>query len=910
MSNSTPGSPQVMSKIQKKNISDIQHYLLRGLSIEEAEKELQEVLHETFKSGGISDEAASQLATTQAREAINFVKVLQAQIYNERDPRTAVDPKTAKERWYTGPQEGDYLWPRYRKKLLEEKNLPQETVAGIDDQTNRITRHLGSPGSPKFRKQGLVVGRVQSGKTSNFMGLLAKAGDAGYRMIIVLAGTTNTLRYQTQERLQNDLLDHRDTKWRWLTKAEIIPGTQLRVDPAGEFHEMGTAASTVSNNSVRVIAVIKKNVSVLKRLRRWLTVPESQMANCPVLIVDDECDNASVNTRNPEVNPSSINGEIRDILALIPKVSYVGYTATPFANVLSNPRKEDEDLYPRNFLFALPLNPEYFGPERIFGRESDDANDPGSDGNDIVRTISEPEISMVTPASRNTLSTFNFEAPPSLINAVRYFLMNSAARIVREKSLGMRNEFKSMLINTAQFMKVHREALPKIKEVKEKLLKELMSKPAVWEKQWEEESEKVSQNQIGCVHAKVKWSDLNKELTPEFFEKVKVIVSNSSPNEASNLNAEYNESNRGTVLIVIGGNTLSRGITLEGLTVSYFVRNCAAYDTLLQMGRWFGYRKNYEDMPRVWMTATMEDQFVRLSGVEKDMFGELESFMAGKSPEEVGLRIRQSPGMLITARNKMIHARTCNLNYTGHMENTTYLFRTNKIELEKNLDATKELIQACGGPQNFEARSQFKLTRNVDIQHILKFINKYSIHPKNEKFDREIILKYLKIQNKDSKCLKWNIAIKTRNDNDNTGYEIAGLSINRLQLPRSNIKAYEKESFAYIQNLSTKEDIFADADDPVAREIEAKTQKLERKAVRRKYENGTGLIVLYPINKDSAKGDSNTRLDMNAADDLIGMAIYFPQVQNDNRIHDYVSVEIIPPPEPVIEDEDELENPE
>jgi hypothetical protein len=292
------------------------------------------------------------------------------------------------------------------------------------------------------------------------------------------------------------------------------------------------------------------------------------------------------------------------------------------------------------------------------------------------------------------------------------------------------------------------------------------------------------------------------------------------------------------------------------------------------------------------------------------MFGELESFMAGKSPEEVGLRIRQSPGMLITARNKMIHARACNLDYTGHMENTTYLFRTNKTELEKNLEATKELVKACGGSQNFESRSQFKLVRNVDVQHVLKFINKYSIHPKNEKFDREIILKYLKMQNKDSKCLKWNIAIKTRNDNDNTGYEIAGLSINRLQLPRSNIKAYENESFAYIQNLSTKEDIFADADNPSDKENEAKTQNLERKQVRASYENGTGLIVLYPINKNSSKGSSTTRLDMNAAEDPIGMAIYFPKVQNDNKIHDYISVEIKPPPEQVIEDEDELENPE
>jgi len=899
--------PLIISNAMKHNIAAVQSFLKQGFTLEEAEKQLFEQLYETILSINNSPDVAKDTATVQAKQASDFVKAQQAKIYHERDPRTAVDPQTSKERWYLGPQEGDYLWPRYKKKLLEEKGLSAQTVDQIDDLTNRITRHLGSPGSPKFRKQGLVIGRVQSGKTSNFMGLLAKAGDAGYRMIFVLAGTTNTLRYQTQERLQSDLICHGDIKWRWLTQAKCIPGT-LRVDPVGEFNEPSTAASIVANNSVRVIAVIKKNVSVLTKVRRWLQVPESQMANCPVLIVDDECDNASVNTRNPDENPTRINGEIRDILASIPKVSYVGYTATPFANVLSNPRPEIRDLYPNNFLFALPLNPEYFGPERIFGRTSDGPNDPGSDGNDIVRTISEEEISMVTPINRNALSTFNFQTPPSLISAVRYFLMNSAARVAREKSLGIKPEFKSMLINTAQFMRVHRSALPKIQELKDKLRKELSTDSSIWEKEWEEESNRVVQQDIGCIHPKVKWNDVKNELTSQFFDNIKVIVSNSSPNEASNLNAEYNHSNRGKILIVIGGNTLSRGITLEGLSVSYFVRNCAAYDTLLQMGRWFGYRKNYEDMPRVWMTSIMEDQFIRLSGVEKDMFGELESFMAGKSPADVGLRIRQCPGMMITARNKMIHARVCHVSYNGLMENTTFLYRKSLTHLQKNLSATKELILSCGGPEKFTARSQFKLVRNVDVKHVINFIKNYEIHEKNEKMDKSILLSYLKKQNDDQRCMKWNIAIKTRNDDDKTGFEIAGLHLNRLSLPPG--KCYPDKSFAYIQNLTTREDIFADADDPAARELESKNST--RQEVRGKYENGVGLIVLYPINKDSVKAaESKTRENMEAVENIIAMAMYFPGNPNSNGNHGYVDVDISPPPEPIIENEDdpEIENP-
>ena len=876
------------------NIRTVMTGVKSGQTVDEAENELFQQL--------IENDTAEDVAKLRSKAAADVVRERLAKIYDERDPRIAVNPLTRHERWYPGPMENDYLWPRYRARLVEKGYTP-ETVEQIHSDTNRITSNLGSPSTRQFRRQGLVVGRVQSGKTSNFMGLLAKSGDVGYRMIIVLAGTTNTLRYQTQERLQNDLIGFDDKKWRWLTQAKCDPVT-LRVEPLGEFNEIGTASHTMSNPGVRVIAVIKKNVTVLTRLRRWFTgIPDIEKEMCPVLIVDDECDNASINTRGPDEDPARINGEIRDILKMLPKVSYVGYTATPFANVLTNPDAEAQDLYPRDFLFALPLNPEYFGPERIFGRDSEGPHDLGAEGNDIVRTISPEESDQVCPAARTAMDTFAFETPPSLVEATRYFLLNSAARIVREKCLGRDLEFKSMLVNTAPWVRVHRMTKPKMDELLRILKADFENKPAEWEAHWNEESEKVQQEQIGCKQPKVTWQDLSKELTPEFFGGIKVIVSNSSPNEASNLNAEYDKKNIGRVLVVIGGNTLSRGITLEGLTVSYFVRKSSAYDTLLQMGRWFGYRKYYEDMPRVWMTAEMEDQFRRLSGVEMDMFNELQSFMTGKSPAEVGLRIRQCPGMQITARAKLIYARQCSIDYSGHMENSTFLFRKDKLALEKNIKAVESLITRVGGADKFSRRSQHLLTRGVDKSEVIKFLEEYVFHPKNQKLDATILKKYIAGQNAQGRCITWNLAIKTRNDDDKSGFKLAGLAINRLQLPRS--KNYGEEPFAYVQNLSTREDIFADAEDPLAMEEQSKTSS--RQEVRGGYENGVGLIVLYPIHKDSLPGpNSKTRAKMDAAADPIGIAIYFPGNPKAAGQHDYVNVTFTPPT-PVIEDEDENE---
>jgi hypothetical protein len=891
----------MVNPILKSNIQTIKTAVSAGIALSEAITNLE---YQLVVNGTplLEAKSRSQLAGEEVRK-------MQADVYIDRDPRIAHKPKTENEKWYFGPNESSYLWPRYKKVLLGERKMSAESVGVIDQATTRIVSQLGSPGSSRFRKQGLVVGRVQSGKTMNFMGLLAKAGDAGYRIIIVLAGTTNTLRYQTQDRLQRDLVGYEtDAVWHWLTQAKCDPAT-LVVDPDGEFRERGNATSVMGNINVRKVAVIKKNAIVLRRVRKWLQgVADQHKELCPVLIVDDECDNASVNTKRPGEDPAAINSEIRDILELLPKVSYVGYTATPFANVLINPKAEEQDLYPRDFLFAIPQNKEYFGPERIFGRNPLNSDDAGSDGNDIVREISKEDVAKVCPASRKSLDGFIMSECESLQDATRYFLMSTAARCWREQQIGQDPDFKSMLVNTSQYMGIHRKMKPVVEGILKKLCTNFHTSIEKWRSQWEMEQSKFTQDSIGCNHEKVSWDQLATQLSQDFFNKVSVIVSNSDPNLASNLNSCYDKSKKGSIQIVIGGNTLSRGITLEGLSTSYFVRTSTTYDTLLQMGRWFGYRRDYEDMPRIWMTKEMEDQFLQLSAVEFEMFQELAYFMAGKSPAEVGLRIRKSPGMQITAKSKMYHAEECDIDYEGFCVQTTFVHKDQEIPLQKNKAAVEQLITACGGSSAWSQNRGHWLKRDANVELVSKFLSDYQFHEKNQKADPEILLSYIRKRKESGGCLQWNIAIKTKSEAPQPGDEItlAGLRICKFQFSRH--RAYAGERFAYLQAIRSSTDIFADAADP--KELEKRcNNEPERIAERMKYEDGRGLIVIYPIRADSQPNDSNkkNRLPLEAKDDVFGLAIFFPGDRTGKSGEGYVKVLIEPTRSSNEEDEFETE---
>ena len=804
--------------------------------------------------------------------------------------------------WYTGPGNISPLWYRY-KKTLESKRWTTELIDQMDRSTTTIVGMMAPPGVPKFDYKGLAVGRVQSGKTGNFIGVLAKAADAGYKMIIVLGGTTNTLRYQTQDRIQKDLIALGDPGWTWLTQAKCRDGS-LEILP-GDFGQVSPAAGEAVMVGQKSIGVIKKNAVILRNLKAWIkaTTPQAK-SQCPVLIIDDECDQASVNSADPESNPTTINRLIREIIGMLPKVTYIGYTATPFANVFIDPEVEG-DLYPKDFIISLPKSEFYFGPERIFGRDPITGETTGQAGANILREISDIDVQSVRPPKgKDAAKAFKFEVPPTLHTAIVYFILNSAARLWREKNVlneTGNGEFKSMLINTSQLKRVHSMTFEKVQPLVAQLKADFAAgkTESSWCKLWSEEMDKLNSESVGSRNAKVTYDQLKSHIR-DTLDRVEVIKSNSSGEEVSNLNEVYHSSNRGKIVIVIGGNTLSRGITLEGLTVSYFVREASAFDTLLQMGRWFGYRKDYEDMPRVWMTAQMMKDFFDLATIEFEFFKILEPYVLGLSPRDVGPMIRQHPDYLPTAKSKMKKVIECNISYTGHLIETTYFPREDSNWLKANLDAGRQLVARLGGASAFaeNGRSSFVKT-GATLEDVIAFLKQYKVNERNKRFSQSNVISYLETALKDKHHLNWNVVLRS-NSRPGSGTTDIGVPLNNLNI--APVEAYPDKDIAYIKSLRSPTDVICDATLTQAAGAPKARREEELMAFRNSYATNTGLLILYPLNKD-AEGNGQDRKNMGAAENILGCAIYF--AQGEGSPHSYLKVkqECDAPEEPSDEDE-------
>ncbi|MCZ8099851.1 MAG: endonuclease, partial [Burkholderiales bacterium] len=339
-------------------------------------------------------------------------------------------------------------WPALKGFLLNEKNWHEDDVRGIDEASNEVVSLLENPRDParsQFSCRGLVVGHVQSGKTANMTAVIAKALDAGYDTVIVLAGLTNKLRHQTQLRLYSDLVRRNPLNWQVLTANEV--DRDFRAPAQGGF---------LSHSDKAQLAVVKKNVSPLDELRNAIneTFP-AVLRQLRVLVIDDECDQASVNSARGELDMTAINQRIRELLSLMPAVTYVGYTATPFANVLINPYRVDgqelDDLYPRDFITALPKPGRYFGTEQLFGKPPVDAENirPAEEGLDMIRDVPNADESGLQPRSRRERDAFQPAMTPSLETAILYFLGCCAARRAR----GHGDHHMTMLVHTSAYVR-------------------------------------------------------------------------------------------------------------------------------------------------------------------------------------------------------------------------------------------------------------------------------------------------------------------------------------------------------------------------------------------------------------------------------------------------------------------------
>lgn len=625
-----------------------------------------------------------------------------------------------------------YFWERYRR-LLTEQRFPNAVLQTLDQVTDRIVGLLEDPKREgEWDRRGMVVGHVQSGKTANYTGVVCKAADAGYKLIIVIAGVHNNLRSQTQARIDEGFIG-RDTG-----KGMAIDGQHNLIGvgnfdstrrPASftntlrDFNKQQASSVGVSISDLRqpAILVIKKNSSTLGNLIAWLKDNNAGRGGskiaAPMLLIDDEADNASINTARGPGEVTRINGQIRTLLGLFQKRCYVGYTATPFANIFIDPETDDEmlgsDLFPRDFIVSLDPPDNYFGARRVFLDSS----------NAIVRPINDNEDLL---PSAHRIDHRIVGLPASLETAIRAFVLSRAIRILR----GQATAHSSMLVNASRFTLVQGQLRNEIHERVARIRSsartyaglapakaladpEISALKAVWASEYAD-----------CAT----WEDIQPVLN---VAAAPIDVVEVNARSRSGLDYRGNAKD-GLHVIAVGGFSLSRGLTLEGLTVSYFLRNSLMYDTLMQMGRWFGYRPGYEDLCRVWMPEEAQGWYEHIAEATEELRAEFKAMEAVKAtPREFGLKVRSHPDTLIvTARNKMGTGKKLVLRIgLGNSFIETAILRASPAAIDANRKAAMRLASALKAlghdpAQADPVRGGF-LVQAVPWQPIVDFIREF-----------------------------------------------------------------------------------------------------------------------------------------------------------------------------------------
>lgn len=846
----------------------VQEILKTLPGIPELDRALQEVVaaFEAFNPD-FSKTHASEIAEARReveRQLNDRVEILHR--YSIIQPR---------ERWYFGPLPTHKHWPALNKYLLT-KGWARGDLENLDLMSTEIVSLLENPGKEQFSCRGMVVGHVQSGKTANMTAVIAKAVDAGYNTVIVLAGLTNKLRFQTQMRLFEDLVKRNELDWN--VRTPNLEDLDFRAPPQGGF---------LSNVGKAQIAVVKKNVSPLRQLKIAVdgTHPVA-LKRLRVLVIDDECDQASVNAARKEMDVTAINENIRELLAMLPAVSYIGYTATPFANVLIDPYRTDtvngqefDDLYPRDFITALPASPNYFGTEKLFGRIPEDPDNvqPEEEGLDMIRDIPDEDQARLQPVRAKERESFKPEMAESLEDAILYFLACCAARRAR----GDADQHMTMLIHTSAYVIAHERVATCVLEWVEKIRDEVVNPETPLGRRLAE----IWEGEQGRLPSEITTADPVPVSTIfRHLEDVVAALEFPVENGASNDRVRFEKDSPRTY-IVVGGSILARGLTLEGLMVSYFLRSANQYDTLLQMGRWFGYRPNYEDLPRIWMPSDLKLKFRNLARVEMEIREDIERYHLEKlTPMDIAVRIRTIPGMAITGATKMRSARTCAISFWGTHRQTFRFHHQDAKKLRANWQAASDLLLEAERRGKRSSNGKGHLWTDVPVNAIERFLERYEVHPDHADLQPRILLPFL--QKEASRLRLWNVGVVETRSSGKSEKPLGPLPDVH---PVRRAKLKDSGRTADIKALMSKGDVWFDYDGQPTADKTWEELKEERRAVL----GERPLLLLYPIDRSSPpKRPSEVREPLNAVDDVMGVGIVFPGSVTEGA--EFVSVELQP----------------
>lgn len=828
-------------------------------------------------------------------------------------PTKLVDER-GHEPWYFGDHKNNRrFFKRYTDFLLQSQQWAPATIEAIDTATDLVMEQIENPKREgSWDRRGLVVGHVQSGKTANYAGLVNKAADAGYKLIIVLAGMHNALRQQTQRRLDRDVLGY-DTRMEAQAFARIGVGEFDRGIHAeylttqasnGDFSRPRAETLGMGVQDRPVIMVVKKNARILENLNKWVREVLERLGDTqsrPLLVIDDEADQASVDTgqqdfeddETPDTDyePKRINGQIRVLLSAFSRVAYVGYTATPFANVLIHDAAEadgfGDDLFPRSFIVNLPAPSDYVGPALVFGIDG-----RGAEGNedriDVIRHVDQDDEGWITVNHKKDYVPRyqgHDTIPPSLEEAILSFILVCAARAAR----GQATKHNSMLIHVSRFKDVHSKIFAQVDEWLGNVKRTLKYKTGgedllarleeLWHSDFEPTSEKIRRMEIGRNLPATSWQAVREQLATAA-DKIKTQVVNSEIRDA--IDYEANEA-QGLSIIAIGGDKLSRGLTLEGLTVSYFLRASKMYDSLMQMGRWFGYRPGYLDLCRLYLTPDLELWFRHVAAAAEELRDRLDHMaMIGSTPEQYGLRIRSHDILLVTAQNKMRYAREFQVSFQGEAKIQT-LFFAGEAENRRNATTITQFLDRIGTPQppantaGYRQVASRRIWKNVAGAEIATLLDTLEFPEKALDFSSRRLGPYIRAQTAAGELTNWTVGVLSGDEEPLRAGEWTFKTMKRKPLDRGKAEGLyiiktvlsPHDETLDLTEAETAEALAAtnaqraeEGEPPVSVPSGPKIRQIRGKDPRR------ALLLLYPLSPASAQLGHNVP--------VFGLVVSFP----------------------------------
>ncbi|WP_273159894.1 Z1 domain-containing protein [Bacteroides fluxus] len=692
--------------------------------------------------------------------------------------------------WYDNKNIKDaFFWNRYRRYLSEKTSIDPVSINKLDEETlPNIMNCLGDPNEifeGKRLRRGLIIGDVQSGKTATYSGLICKAADAGYKVVILLAGITESLRGQTQERIDDGIVGFTYRKVDKIVRSgRVGVGLDNKPRRATSFTtcikdfvgDCDKIATTLNEHNSLVLFVVKKNVSVLNKMYKWLSDnnldPVLQCVNQPMLLIDDEADNASVNTKRDETDPTKTNKIIRQICNLFKNANYVGFTATPFANVFIDPDSVDSmkhaDLFPEHFIYVLPTPSNYIGAKQLFFegekcfsqlRYIVDIEEPDYDS-DEYKDSSKNDIDTLNSGLFYSRHRKEWDGilPKSLREAVISFFIANIIRDLR----GQQSTPRSMLVNMSRFIKVQNIIREHIQSIYDSVrntiehdfsgkIKEDSKLPLF------QEIKSVFERHYSNV-SDIAFSRIcDKQNILKAIDKIKVIVVNGGKSSAK-LDYKTNKSLR---VIAVGGLALSRGLTLEGLITSYFYRNTSTFDVLMQMGRWFGYRTGYEDIFQVWTSRLSADWYKEIESATIELKEDIKQmFEQHLTPKDFGIRVRDYCDELsITSANKMrsafelyemqsYYGNICDTPYistnvTQNAHNKEQVIALTKYLFDNNFDFRFADRPKHEGESVLSDNPSSRYFANVPKNVIIDFLSRIKCSMVNMRFNTDNILDFM-----------------------------------------------------------------------------------------------------------------------------------------------------------------------